>query len=192
MATSSDRQTAFKREVASRFGLVPNFFSSAPDAPELVAKLWDFAKAGYLDNPLPSLFKERLFVYLSRFCEVRYLHRAALRVPAGARPRCWRSVRHSDVRPGDQAPEILTALAARPRRRFQSAGGAFGCQGLARTRNRGGGLGHRRRYSHIRGAGAFGAGPKRFISGSGREPLRASAGLAHLHPHRPLLDSPAS
>ncbi len=25
----------------------------------------------YLDNPLPSLFKERLFVYVSRFCEVR-------------------------------------------------------------------------------------------------------------------------
>jgi hypothetical protein len=26
----------------------------------------------HLDNPLPSLFKERLFVHLSRFCEVRY------------------------------------------------------------------------------------------------------------------------
>jgi hypothetical protein len=25
-----------------------------------------------LDSPLPSLFKERLFVHLSRFCEVRY------------------------------------------------------------------------------------------------------------------------
>lgn len=25
-----------------------------------------------LDSPIPSLFKERLFVYLSRFCEVRY------------------------------------------------------------------------------------------------------------------------
>jgi two-component sensor histidine kinase len=25
-----------------------------------------------LDNPIPTLFKERLFVYLSRFCEVRY------------------------------------------------------------------------------------------------------------------------
>jgi hypothetical protein len=25
-----------------------------------------------VDNPIPSLFKERLFVYLSRFCEVRY------------------------------------------------------------------------------------------------------------------------
>ena len=72
MTTSSDRQTALQREIASRFGLVPNFFSSAPDAPELVERLWDFAKAAYLDNPLPSLFKERLFVYLSRFCEVRY------------------------------------------------------------------------------------------------------------------------
>jgi two-component sensor histidine kinase len=72
MASLSDRQTAFQREVASRFGLVPNFFSSAPDAPEIVDRLWDFAKAAYLDNPLPSLLKERLFVYLSRFCEVRY------------------------------------------------------------------------------------------------------------------------
>jgi|SRR5579871_1159362 len=64
--------TAFEREVASRFGLVPNFFSSAPDAPEMVERLWDFAKSAYLDNPIPPLFKERLFVYLSRFCEVRY------------------------------------------------------------------------------------------------------------------------
>jgi Histidine kinase len=51
---------------------VPNFFSSAPDAPEMVERLWDFAKAAYLNNPMPALFKERLFVYLSRFCEVRY------------------------------------------------------------------------------------------------------------------------
>ena len=62
----------FRREVTERFGLLPNFFSSAPDAPEMVEKLWEFAKAAYLDNPMPSLFKERLFVYLSRFCEVRY------------------------------------------------------------------------------------------------------------------------
>ena len=62
----------FHEEVASRFGLVPNFFVSAPDAPEIVEKLWLFAKSGYLDNPIPSLFKERLFVFLSRFCPVRY------------------------------------------------------------------------------------------------------------------------
>lgn len=72
MASASATKTAFQHEVASRFGLVPNFFSSAPDAPEVIERLWVFAKAGYLDNPIPSLFKERLFVYLSRFCEVRY------------------------------------------------------------------------------------------------------------------------
>ena len=62
----------FYRDVSRRFGLVPNFFMSAPDAPEVVEKLWDFAKSAYLDNPIPSLFKERLFVFLSRFCQVRY------------------------------------------------------------------------------------------------------------------------
>src|ERR1700693_54981 len=67
----ADRE-AFEREVASRFGLVPNFFRSGSDAPFVVRELWLFAKAAYLDTPVPTLFKERLFVYLSRFCEVRY------------------------------------------------------------------------------------------------------------------------
>jgi two-component sensor histidine kinase len=65
-------QAEFEREVAARFGLVPNFFRSAPDAPLVVRELWLFAKSAYLDTPIPTLFKERLFVYLSRFCEVRY------------------------------------------------------------------------------------------------------------------------
>ena len=72
MSSSSVSPTPFEREVASRFGLVPNFFVSAPDAPEIVERLWAFAVSAYFDNPMPSLFKERLFVYLSRFCEVRY------------------------------------------------------------------------------------------------------------------------
>ena len=62
----------FRDEVAERFGVLPNFFCSAEAAPGLVERLWDFAKSAYLDNPLPSLFKERLFVHLSRFCVVRY------------------------------------------------------------------------------------------------------------------------
>jgi two-component sensor histidine kinase len=65
-------QEDFEREVAARFGLVPNFFRSAPAAPYVVRDLWAFAKSAYLDSPIPTLFKERLFVYLSRFCEVRY------------------------------------------------------------------------------------------------------------------------
>src|SRR4051812_13750309 len=56
----------FERDVAGRFGLVPHFFSSAPDAPEIIEKLWAFAESAYLGNPMPSVFKERLFVYLSR------------------------------------------------------------------------------------------------------------------------------
>jgi PAS domain S-box-containing protein len=58
--------------VEKRFGVLPNFFCLAPETPEITEKLWGFAQAAYLDNPLPSLFKERLFVHLSRFCSVRY------------------------------------------------------------------------------------------------------------------------
>lgn len=72
MSALSIEQQSFHQEVAQRFGLVPNFFRSAKDTPELIQHLWSFAKSAYLDNPLPSLSKERLFVYLSRFCEVRY------------------------------------------------------------------------------------------------------------------------
>jgi PAS domain S-box-containing protein len=58
--------------VERRFGVFPNFFRLAPETPEITEKLWAFAQAAYLDNPLPSIFKERLFVHLSRFCAVRY------------------------------------------------------------------------------------------------------------------------
>lgn len=34
--------------------------------------MWAFAAAAYLDNPIPTLFEERLFVFLSRFCPIRY------------------------------------------------------------------------------------------------------------------------
>ena len=65
-----------RNDAARRAGLhrehLPIFLTAAPDAPELIERLWNFAKSGYLDNPIPSVFKERLFVYLSRFCQVRY------------------------------------------------------------------------------------------------------------------------
>lgn len=59
-------------KVRGRLGVLPNFFRLTPETPEITENLWGFAQAAYLDNPLPSLFKERLFVQLSRFCEVRY------------------------------------------------------------------------------------------------------------------------
>ncbi len=59
-------------ECERHFGIVPNFFYSASAAPGLIEELWALFKSSYIDCPLPSLFKERLSVHLSRFCEVRY------------------------------------------------------------------------------------------------------------------------
>ena len=71
-ARDRERMSELETQVEQRFGVLPNFFRLTPNNPEITAKLWGFASFAYLDNPLPSLFKERLFVYLSRFCEVRY------------------------------------------------------------------------------------------------------------------------
>jgi PAS domain S-box-containing protein len=70
--TEARQRKLLETEVENRFGGLPNFFRLTPETPEITANLWGFARFAYLDNPLPSLFKERLFVYLSRFCEVRY------------------------------------------------------------------------------------------------------------------------
>ncbi len=53
--------------IQARLGVLPNFFRLASETPDIIEKLWGFAEAAYLDNPLPSIFKERLFVHLSRF-----------------------------------------------------------------------------------------------------------------------------
>ena len=71
-AKSQRPNSALESEVENRFGVLPNFFRLCPDSPQNTENLWGFARFAYLDNPLPSLFKERLFVHLSRFCRVRY------------------------------------------------------------------------------------------------------------------------
>jgi PAS domain S-box-containing protein len=71
-AQSASTAQELRRRVNDRFGVLPNFFQLSPETPEITEKLWGFAQAAYLDNPLPSVFKERLFVLLSRFCAVRY------------------------------------------------------------------------------------------------------------------------
>ena len=65
-------RTQLESKVAARFGVLPNFFRLTTDDPKITENMWGFAEFAYLDNPLPSLLKERLFVYLSLFCEVRY------------------------------------------------------------------------------------------------------------------------
>jgi len=64
--------TQLESRIAARFGVLPNFFRLTTDDSKITENLWEFAQFAYLDNPLPSLLKERLFVYLSLFCKVRY------------------------------------------------------------------------------------------------------------------------
>ena len=69
-------------ELRTRFGFLPPFFEPAMPTPAVFENLWQQTNAAYLENPLPPLFKERLFAYLSRFCAVPYCivcHSCALR-----------------------------------------------------------------------------------------------------------------
>ncbi len=60
------------RRIAGRFGLVPSFFLLAGETPAIMRAMFDMATFAYFDSPLPPLFKERLFTYVSRFCGVPY------------------------------------------------------------------------------------------------------------------------
>jgi PAS domain S-box-containing protein len=59
-------------EIRQRMGICPSFFKLATPEPTIARALFDLAKLAYLDSPLPAVFKEKLFTYLSRFCHVQY------------------------------------------------------------------------------------------------------------------------
>jgi signal transduction histidine kinase len=61
-----------RQRIAARFGLVPSFFMLASESPAIVGAMFGMAEFAYFDSPLPGLFKERLFTYVSRFCAVPY------------------------------------------------------------------------------------------------------------------------
>lgn len=63
---------AVRARIAHRFGLVPSFFMMARAEPPIVDAMFGMTEFAYLDSPLPTLFKERLFTYVSRFCHVPY------------------------------------------------------------------------------------------------------------------------
>lgn len=63
---------AIQARISARFGMVPSFFMMARVEPPIVAAMFSMAEFAYFDAPLPTLFKERLFTYVSRFCAVPY------------------------------------------------------------------------------------------------------------------------
>ncbi|WP_052518412.1 PAS domain-containing sensor histidine kinase [Archangium violaceum] len=76
-----------REEIEARFGFFPPFFASAEDDARVLENLWGQSLLAYVDNPLPALFREKLFAWLSRYCAVPYCivcHSCALR-PMGLR-----------------------------------------------------------------------------------------------------------
>ncbi len=61
-----------KTEIEIEFGFLPPFFVPALKTPEVLENLWQSTKTIYLNNPLPTLFKEKLSAYLGRFCSTSY------------------------------------------------------------------------------------------------------------------------
>jgi signal transduction histidine kinase/CheY-like chemotaxis protein len=87
----SDRAVGadLRHEIVERLGYVPPLFEPAAEAPAVLEGLWRQATLFYLDNPLPRLFKEKLFAYLSRFCAAPYgliVHSCALRAEGLSAP----------------------------------------------------------------------------------------------------------
>jgi hypothetical protein len=78
-----------EKQVEGRFGVLPNFFLLAPEAPDITEKLWGFAQAAYLDNPLPSVFKERLFVHPVALLRSPLLHCSSCWFLGGTWPSSW-------------------------------------------------------------------------------------------------------
>lgn len=78
-----------KAEIEERFGFIPPFFGPALESPEVLENLWQQTLTAYFNNPLSSLFKEKLSAYLSRYCAVPYCmicHSCAL-LPLGIQAR---------------------------------------------------------------------------------------------------------
>ena len=61
-----------KAEIERLFGFFPNFFRPVLESPEAFETLWQQTLVAYVNNPLPAVFKEKLFARLSRYCAAPY------------------------------------------------------------------------------------------------------------------------
>ena len=104
---------AVRKRISDRFGLVPSFFMMARLEPPIVEAMFGMVEFSYFDSPLPMLFKERLFTYVSRFCAVPYCMARHCAFLVG----CGNVAGHSDVQ-GISVDEAV-ALLERP---FPDAG----------------------------------------------------------------------
>jgi signal transduction histidine kinase len=59
-------------EIARELGGVSPLYTAASAAPAVLDGLWAQSRLAYWNNSLPALFKERLFAYLSRYCQTPF------------------------------------------------------------------------------------------------------------------------
>ena len=70
MVTSNQKRITAK--IIDRLGFFPSFLVSAIETPAILESLWEHTLSAYINNPLPELFKEKLFVFVSRYCSSPY------------------------------------------------------------------------------------------------------------------------
>lgn len=63
---------AIRVEITNRLGFFPPFFAPALESPALLESIWRQQLSAYYENPLPTIFKEKLALRLSRFCSSAY------------------------------------------------------------------------------------------------------------------------
>ncbi|MDX1932008.1 MAG: SpoIIE family protein phosphatase [Capsulimonadales bacterium] len=59
-------------QIEAAFGFVPPLFRRLRSHPQLLESLWLQARTAHIENPLPTLFKEKLAAFLSRYSPVPY------------------------------------------------------------------------------------------------------------------------
>ena len=60
------------QEIRTYFGCIPPFFAPVLAIPTLLEHFWHQTQIAYIHNPLPPLFKEKLFCYLSHIRDIPY------------------------------------------------------------------------------------------------------------------------
>ena len=70
MVTTNQKQVTEK--IIDRLGFFPSFLVSAIETPAILESLWEQTLSAYINNPLPELFKEKLFVFISGYCSNPY------------------------------------------------------------------------------------------------------------------------
>jgi len=107
-----------KAEIEEKFGFVPPFFGPAEQNPQVLENLWQQTLSAYVNNPLPTLFKEKLSAYLSRYCAIPYCmicHSCSLR-PLGMKAREVLELLESPSPIETDIDKHLRVLAAQPGR----------------------------------------------------------------------------